>query len=123
MKQSVFINTVFPGANDVLRIHPQVYSRMKRDFGMLARVAIRRCKLKKMAKARIHFTWHERPADKHKQRDPDNIRFGAKFVLDALVKEGIIPDDSLRYVLGLGDDFVEASLTPGVVVDLDGECT
>ena len=122
MTQSVFIPTVFPSANDVLRIHPQVYSRMKRDFGMLARVAIRRARLRKMVWADITFVWHERPAQKNKQRDPDNIRFGAKFCLDALVAEGILEDDSFQFILGLSDRFIPASQTPGVVIELDGEC-
>ena len=49
----------------------------------------------------IEFTWTE----KGRGRDPDNIRAGAKFVLDAMVNRGIIPDDSLKYVKILADKF------------------
>lgn len=120
MTQKVFMDTVFPSANDVLRIHPQVYSRMKRDYGMLARVAIRRARLKRMEWAEITFTWYEKPADKHQRRDPDNIRFGAKFILDALVKERILENDSLGFVVGLRDRYVIEAERPGVLVELDG---
>jgi len=40
-----------------------------------------------------------------KKRDPDNVRCGAKFILDAMVKVGIIPDDSRDHVLGFNDSF------------------
>lgn len=123
MIQKFFINTVLPGANDVLRIHPQVYSRMKRDYGMLVRIAIRRAKLKRMEWAAITFTWHEKPAKKQQRRDPDNIRFGAKFVLDSLVHEQILEDDAIGFVVGLRDNYVVESAQPGVLVELDGKLT
>lgn len=121
MKQAFFIDTVLPGANDVLRIHHHAYSRMKRDYGMLVRVAIRRAQLKRMAWADITFTWREKPAAINKRRDPDNIRAAAKFILDALVHEQILEDDSLRFVVGLRDRYESDSPQPGVWVELEGE--
>jgi hypothetical protein len=120
MTQSFFIDTVLPGANDVLRIHPQVYSRMKRDYGMLVRVAIRRAKLRPMDSAHIIFRWYEKAKTGRNQRDPDNIRFGAKFVLDSLVAEGVLLDDSIDYVGSLSDEFMYAMDRPGVFVELTG---
>lgn len=38
----------------------------------------------------IHFTWIE----KHLNRDADGVTFGKKFILDAMVKCGVLPDDS-----------------------------
>ena len=49
----------------------------------------------------LHFTWIE----KDKRRDLDNIAFAKKFILDALVNDGILKDDSYRYVRGFTDDF------------------
>lgn len=49
----------------------------------------------------IEFIWTE----KGRGRDPDNIRCGAKYVLDAMVNQGIIPDDSMKYVKLLADKF------------------
>lgn len=49
----------------------------------------------------VHFTWVE----KNKRRDLDNIAFAKKFILDALVNEGILQDDSYRHVRGFTDSF------------------
>jgi Holliday junction resolvase RusA-like endonuclease len=38
-------------------------------------------------------------------RDPDNIRAGIKYVLDAMVNTGVLKDDSMKYVKFLGDTF------------------
>lgn len=53
----------------------------------------------------IEFIWTE----KGRARDPDNVRVGAKFVLDAMVHRGIIPDDSMKYIKLLADKFVKGS--------------
>ena len=50
---------------------------------------------------KICFIWHE----KNKRRDPDNIAFGKKFILDALVNSGRIEGDSAKYIKGLKDGF------------------
>lgn len=49
----------------------------------------------------IHFTWVE----KNKKRDLDNVAFAKKFILDALVNEGVLQNDSYRYVRGFTDSF------------------
>jgi len=38
-------------------------------------------------------------------RDPDNIRVGIKYVLDAMVNTGVLKDDSMKHVKFLGDTF------------------
>lgn len=54
---------------------------------------------------RIHFTWVE----KNGRRDLDGCAFGKKFVLDAMVKAGVLTDDSRKFVVGFTDDFVYGS--------------
>lgn len=49
----------------------------------------------------IDFLWVE----KNNRRDYDNIAFGKKFVLDALVKSGKFKDDNRKYVIGFTDSF------------------
>lgn len=121
MKQKFFIDTVLPGMNDIVRINQFRYSAMKRDYGMLVRIAIRRAKLRRMEWAHITFRWQEKPADKAHRRDPDNIRgFGAKVILDALVHERILEDDAIGFVVGLRDEYEVESQRPGVLVELDG---
>lgn len=54
----------------------------------------------------IHFTWHE----KTKRRDADNIASAKKYILDAMQKYGIIPNDSRRYIKGFTDKIVDDSI-------------
>lgn len=62
----------------------------------------------------VHIVWYT----KNERIDPDNIAFAKKFILDALVKNGVIRDDSRKYIKGFSDDFgvsdnprIEISLT------------
>ena len=51
----------------------------------------------------IKFVWIE----KDLRRDPDNICAGAKFVLDALVELGRIPNDTRKWIKGITHEFPE----------------
>ena len=51
---------------------------------------------------RIDFLWTE----KNNRRDYDNISSaGRKFILDALVNSGKLPDDNRKHVVGFSDRF------------------
>ena len=50
---------------------------------------------------RIKMTWYT----KDERVDPDNVAFAKKFVLDALVKKGVLVNDSRKYIKGFEDDF------------------
>lgn len=61
----------------------------------------------------VFIHWHE----KTKKRDVDNIQSAQKFILDAMQKYGVIPNDSRKYIrqihhLILDDskDFVEVEI-------------
>lgn len=49
----------------------------------------------------ISFRWYE----KNRRRDPDNIAFAKKFILDSLVSAGVFPDDGQKYISGFDDKF------------------
>lgn len=49
----------------------------------------------------IRFTWTE----KDRRRDPDNVAFGKKFVLDAMVRMGKLKNDNQTWILGFEDRF------------------
>lgn len=51
----------------------------------------------------VRFEWHERT----KKRDADNIASAKKFILDALVKMGVLADDSRKYVKGFYDYIID----------------
>lgn len=50
---------------------------------------------------KVHFDWFEPNA----KRDPDNIRSGAKFILDSLVEAQILRNDGQKWIKGLSDGF------------------
>jgi len=50
---------------------------------------------------KIDFIWVE----ENKRRDLDNVAFGKKFILDALVKFGKLKDDNRKIVTGFTDSF------------------
>ena len=51
----------------------------------------------------IDFEWHE----KTKRRDADNIASAKKFILDALQKQGVLINDSRKYVKGFYDRIID----------------
>ena len=51
---------------------------------------------------KIKFTWHL----KNKRKDPDNVSFSKKFILDGMQKAGFVPNDNLKYITGFIDEFV-----------------
>lgn len=57
----------------------------------------------------IHFLWYYTT----EARDPDNIRSATKFILDGMVKAGMIPNDNLRWIKGLRDDFKKSKRLEG----------
>jgi Holliday junction resolvase RusA-like endonuclease len=50
---------------------------------------------------RLSFTWYI----PNKRRDLDNIVLSKKFILDSMVKAGIIPNDNLTHIIGFQDEF------------------
>lgn len=50
---------------------------------------------------KIKFSWYI----KDRRKDPDNIVYAKKFILDGLVKAGIIPNDTQRYIKGFADEW------------------
>lgn len=63
----------------------------------------------------VVFDWIE----PNRRRDPDNIRAGAKFVLDGLVTAGVLGNDSRRWIRSIGDRYPEPDpVNPRVVVTL-----
>jgi Holliday junction resolvase RusA-like endonuclease len=62
----------------------------------------------------VEFHWVEI----NKKRDPDNFVFAKKFVLDGMVKAGVISNDSWNNIAGFGKETWEArpETNGGVIV-------
>jgi len=80
----------------------------------------------------ISFIWYEERKGREKSRDKDNIAFAKKFILDALQKRMILPNDNDEWVAGFADFFVygegqrvivriESVEEAGINDDQDGE--
>lgn len=51
----------------------------------------------------LHIEWHE----SDQRRDVDNIVSAKKFILDAMQKAGIIPNDNRKWVAGVYDKIID----------------
>ena len=64
----------------------------------------------------MHFRWIE----PNKNRDLDNICFAKKFILDALVSNGIIETDGWKGIEGFTDEFGVDPVNPRIEVIIEG---
>lgn len=96
------IQQKLPSMNDIIaanRANKYNGAKLKREteelIGQYINVARYRGQIKPVDYPVIlDIKWHERT----KKRDADNIHSSVKFILDALQKQGIIVNDSRRYV-------------------------
>lgn len=102
---SFCISGQLPGLNELIK--QMNYNRfagaaLKKKYTHLCQYSIKSSNPQKFdIPITIEFTWVE----PNLKRDPDNITAGAKFILDALVKEGVIPNDTRRWVHGISHIF------------------
>ena len=64
----------------------------------------------------LHFRWIE----PNKNRDLDNVCFAKKFILDALVRSGVIETDGWRGLAGFTDEFEVDPANPRIEVYIEG---
>ena len=74
-------------------------AKIKKDMTNLCSYYIPKIKVDKPVEIKMIWTV------KNFRNDPDNISMGAKFVLDAMVRKGMIPRDNLTIVKRLYHDF------------------
>lgn len=93
----------FPGLNEyteACRRNKYIGAKMKKDAQIQCSWFLHRLpEIKRPVK--IRFLWQE----KDHRRDPDNISFATKFILDELVRLHKIPNDTSRWVKALYHDF------------------
>lgn len=86
-------------ANQQRRMHFHAEAKCKSGAMLAARYAIRNAKLTPVEKAVVVLHWRQ---PDNRRRDGDGADVTKKVVLDALVKEGVLRDDSWRYVIHSG---------------------
>lgn len=65
---------------------------------------------------KLKFTWY----DKNKKKDPDNIAFQKKFILDGMIQAGFVENDGWKQIKGFSDEFFIDKDNPRVEVEVDG---
>lgn len=122
-KQRFEVPGKLPGLNEYTkqnRRNPYIGAAAKRGAQEGIMWAIKAARLKPMkAPVHIHITWVEPDM----RRDKDNIRFAAKFVLDALVEMGVIQNDNWKWIggsedVGLSDSYRVNAKNPRVIVEI-----
>jgi Holliday junction resolvase RusA-like endonuclease len=107
-----------PGINEIIDAAKrgyrgyQPYADMKKNYGQMIQWLAK--KMPQYEKVIITITWYEPNA----KRDIDNIMGGQKFILDALVKEKVIPNDTQRYVNEIRHNFEVDRDNPRVEVEI-----
>lgn len=119
MRQEFEVPGRLAGCNDYVRMcraNARAGAKVKRENQDIALWCIRQAGLAPMrGPVDVRFTWIEPDM----RRDKDNIRFAAKFVLDALVEAGVLENDNWACVGSLSDDYLVNKANPRVVVELE----
>ena len=112
---SLFVLGKLPGLNeyiDACRENRYKAAKLKREAESLVIWQARRIE-KITARSKFVFTWYEHT----RRRDPDNVAFAKKFVLDALQQCGKLKNDNSNFVSGFEDRFVYGN-TQGVLIEI-----
>lgn len=119
MRQTFEIPGRLPGLNEytaACRHNARHGNKVKQEATEACERAIRASGVAPFrGKVDVHITWVE----KDMRRDKDNVRFAAKFVLDALVSQGVIHDDGWKWVGRISDDYMVNKSEPRVVVTVE----
>ena len=119
MRQAFEVSGRLAGCNDYVRMcraNARAGAKVKRENQDIVLWCIRQAGLVPMrGKVDVKFTWIEPDM----RRDKDNIRFAAKFILDALVEAGVLENDNWACVGSLSDDYLVNRSNPRVVVELE----
>lgn len=93
-----------------------VGAKMKKDtenlINLYIKEQIKRTQVKTPVK--LHIRWYE----PNSRRDADNIVFAKKFILDALVKNKVIPNDNQKHVKGFSEEVLVDKDNPRIEVEI-----
>ena len=96
MRQILQISAALPPLNATVRETKRHWSRYASLKKTATELVAWNCKAQRLKpiedRVVLVFDWP------HSRRDPDNQSFGAKMILDGLVKAGVLPDDSRKWI-------------------------
>ena len=118
MRASFTIPGRFPSLNDYVdaeRTHRLAAAAMKRRHTDRVCQRAQDCDVPSFHEpVFIDITWFEA----NRRRDPDNVMFAAKFILDGLVRAGVLENDTQRHVLGIEHRVLVDKARPRVQVTI-----
>ena len=121
MRQVFEVPGRLPGLNEytsACRTNPYAGAKLKREATEACMWAAKAAGVRSVAvPVDVHVTWVE----PNTRRDKDNIRFAINFVLDALVRLGVTPDDGWGQVGSLSDSYMVNKSNPRVIVALESK--
>lgn len=99
----VIVPGEFPTFNKVLNLskgHWSHYHKKKKNLTSLVKGIIGNPSFTH-ERVRAHFKWYR----KTNRADPDNIAFAKKYVIDGIVKSGLLAEDRWDNIIKLEDEF------------------
>ena len=111
----ITIEGELPALNEIIsasKAHYQAYNQLKKQA--TERVAWKAKGLPKMEKIFLDITYY----CKNKRKDPDNIAAAKKFILDGLVKSGVISNDGWKEVAGWEESWEKDKENPRIEVEI-----
>lgn len=118
MRAGFTVRGTMPGLNEYIRAErANRYAASKMKRAQTERVALAAAAQGMpgfTCPVEVTITWVE----PNRRRDVDNVAFAKKFVLDGMVRAGVIPDDSPRYVSAISDRFAYDRSDPRVEVEV-----
>ena len=118
MKQTLIITCELPDLNSIIqssKISPYKYAKSKKGYDSIVS-AFAKEKLKPITKYPVDIYCHW--VVKNKKKDPDGISAGTKFLLDGLVKAGILSNDNFAAINSIHHSFEVDSINPRIEVIL-----
>lgn len=93
------IDAELPGLNEFVnsqRHNKYSGAALKKKFTMICGLAAKKIKkkLKKDTQYSLILNW----TTKNNKKDPDNIYFGVKFILDGMVNAGVLQNDNRKFI-------------------------
>lgn len=118
MRQVLYLKTM-PSLNDYIKALKKfrlVGQAMKTDYTDATHLACKHQKIKPYTvPVKLEFVYIEKNA----KRDPDNIVFCKKFILDGMVNAGIIPNDTQKYIKTWTEEWMVDKNNPGIEVYIE----
>lgn len=91
-------------------------NKEKQEWEAIVAVAVNQQEIKPVDRCRIQMDFYFKDKRRH---DPDNYACCAKFILDGLVKAGVLEDDNFEYVQELSVRQGGISKNPFIEIRLD----